>query len=63
MDPTSSRIKLTARLEESSQAPAEAVYDLLADISSHLEWAGRRQPRKSYRLLSVDGRPTPRMPI
>lgn len=46
--------ELTVRLEESSQAPAEAVYDLLADISSHLEWAGRRQPRKSYRLLSVD---------
>ena len=47
--------ELTVRLEEASRAPAEAVYDLLADIGSHLEWGGRRQPRKSYRLLSIDG--------
>ena len=47
--------ELTVRLEEASRAPAEAVYDLLADIGSHLEWGGRRQPRKSYRLLSVEG--------
>lgn len=46
--------ELTVRLEESSLAPAEAVYDLLADISSHLEWAGRRQPKTSYRLLSIE---------
>ena len=47
--------ELSVRLEETSRAPAEAVYDLLADIGSHLEWGGRRQPRKSYRLLSVEG--------
>ena len=47
--------ELTVRLEEASRAPAEAVYDLLADIGSHLEWGGRRQPRKTYRLLSVEG--------
>lgn len=47
--------ELTVRLEEGSRAPAEAVYDLLADIDSHLEWGGRRQPRRSYRLLSVEG--------
>ena len=46
--------ELTVRLEESSQAPAEAVYDLLTDISSHLEWGGRAQPKKTYRLLSID---------
>ncbi|HEY7659156.1 MAG TPA: SRPBCC family protein [Actinomycetota bacterium] len=47
--------ELTARLEESTSAPAEAVYDLLADVGSHLEWAGTRQPKKSYRLLSIEG--------
>ena len=47
--------ELTVRLEEASRAPAWVVYDLLADIGSHLEWGGRRQPRNSYRLLSVDG--------
>jgi hypothetical protein len=44
---------LTVRLQESCRAPAEAVYDLLADIPSHLEWAGRQQ-KKKYRLLSID---------
>jgi hypothetical protein len=46
--------ELSVRLEETSRAPAEAVYDLLADISSHLEWGGRAQPKTTYRLLSVD---------
>ena len=39
-------------MEEASQAPAEVVYDLLADIGSHLEWGGRMQ-KKNYRLLSI----------
>ncbi len=30
------------------------VYDLLADVSSHLEWGGRKQ-RRVFRLLSIDG--------
>jgi hypothetical protein len=45
--------ELVIRLEEASTAPAEEVYELLADIRSHLEWAGNRQPKKSFRLLSV----------
>ena len=44
--------ELVVRLEESSKAPAGAVYDLLADIPSHLEWGGRQQ-KKKYRLLSI----------
>jgi len=44
---------LTVRLEESSRAQAEAVYDMLADIRSHLEWGGRQQ-KKAYRLRSID---------
>jgi Polyketide cyclase / dehydrase and lipid transport len=31
----------------SCPAPAEVVYDLIADLSTHLEWNGRRQPRKT----------------
>ena len=41
------------RFEGTSQAPAEAVYDLLADLHSHLEWAGRRQ-LETTRLLTMD---------
>jgi hypothetical protein len=46
--------ELVVRLQETSRAPAEVVYDLLADVPSHLEWGGRMQPKKSYRLLSVE---------
>ena len=41
------------RFEGSSRAPAEVVYDLLADLQSHLEWGGRRQ-REITRLLTLD---------
>jgi hypothetical protein len=36
-----------------SRARPEQVYDVLADLRSHLEWAGTRQFR-SFRLLSLD---------
>jgi hypothetical protein len=41
-----------------SEAPPRVVYDLLADLSSHLEWGGRRQS-KTFRLLSIDAPPGP----
>ena len=37
----------------STRASAEAVYDVLADVGSHLRWAGEMQ-REKNRLLSVD---------
>jgi len=46
--------ELVVHLEEASTAPIEAVYDLLADIRSHLEWAGAMQPKKNFRLLSIE---------
>ena len=42
------------RLVERSAAPAEIVYDLLADLRSHAEWGGRRQRSKRFRLTSVE---------
>jgi polyketide cyclase/dehydrase/lipid transport protein len=41
------------RFEGSCRAPAEAVYELLANLESHLEWAGRRQS-ETTRLLTLD---------
>lgn len=41
------------RFQGTSRAPAEAVYDLLADLGSHLEWAGARQ-LETTRLLTMD---------
>jgi hypothetical protein len=41
------------RFEGTCRAPADAVYDLLADLGSHLEWAGARQ-LETTRLLTMD---------
>jgi hypothetical protein len=46
------------RFEGSCRAPAEVVYDLLADLQSHLEWAGRRQ-LETKRLLTLTAPPGP----
>ena len=45
--------ELFVRLEESSTSPAETVYELLADVRSHLEWGGEMKPKKNFRLLSI----------
>ena len=41
-------------LDARSDASPAAVYDVLADLSTHLDWAGARQHR-GFRLLSVNG--------
>jgi len=41
-----------------SNASPEAVYDLLADLQSHLEWAGTRQTR-DFHLVSLEAPPGP----
>jgi hypothetical protein len=44
---------MEGQVSEACRAPAEAVYALLADLSRHLEWGGRRRSKRS-RLLSID---------
>ncbi len=44
--------------EAACRAPAEAVYDLLADLRNHLDWAGERQG-ETTRLLTMDAPPGP----
>ena len=46
------------RFEGTAQASADAVYDLLEDLQSHLEWAGRRQ-LETTRLLTLEAPPSP----
>src|SRR5258706_4361576 len=41
-------------LEEHCDASPAAVYEVLADLSTHLDWGGRRQ-RRSFRLTSLQG--------
>jgi uncharacterized protein YndB with AHSA1/START domain len=44
---------LVVQVEATSRASAEAVYAVLADLSSHTEWAGERQAKRT-RLLTID---------
>jgi hypothetical protein len=46
------------RFEGTTGAPAEAVYDVLADLPSHLDWAGERQAATT-RLLTMEAPPGP----
>ncbi len=41
-----------------SKASPEAVYDLLANLRTHIEWGGARQSRE-FRLFSLDAPPGP----
>ena len=36
-----------------SAAPPELVYDIVADLPSHLEWMGERAPDRNFRLLTL----------
>jgi hypothetical protein len=44
---------MKAHLSRQCAAPADVVYDLLADLRTHLEWGGARQS-SDFRLLSLD---------
>jgi len=41
------------RLSKTCAAPPEAVYDMLADLHSHLHWGGEKQ-RRDFRILSLE---------
>ena len=45
---------LTFHVSVASEASPAALYDALADLGSHLGWAGKEAPWKSFRLLSMD---------
>ena len=51
------RTKRTITFKGRSAAPPEVVYDVLADLRSHLEWGGKRQ-YKMFRL-ELDAPPGP----
>jgi hypothetical protein len=40
-------------LEFASKVFPETIYDLLADLRSHLEWGGSRQPSRFQHLVSI----------
>jgi len=48
--PNALKRPIEVAVEVQTAAPAEAVYDLLADPASHLIWAGERQGSSSRAL-------------
>jgi hypothetical protein len=50
---------LTFRVSVPSKASPEAVYDVLSDLRTHLDWAGERAPDKNFRLLTMDAPSSP----
>lgn len=50
--------ELLVRVEATSRATPQAVYAVLADLSTHLVWAGERQGKKT-RLLTIDAPAAP----
>ena len=45
---------LTFRVSVRSTASPEALYDVLSDLRTHLDWAGARSPDDGFRLLTMD---------
>ena len=45
--------QITMRLTKRSSASPEAVYDVIADLRTHMTWGGTQQ-RSDFRLLSLD---------
>jgi hypothetical protein len=45
---------VTFHASGTSTASPEDVYEILADPSTHLEWAGKQAPNKAFKLLTLD---------
>ena len=51
--------RLPFRASIRTSASPQAVYDVVADLSTHLRWAGEESPNRDFRLLSMDASPGP----
>jgi polyketide cyclase/dehydrase/lipid transport protein len=45
---------VTFHASATSNVPPEDIYEILADPSTHLEWAGKQAPNKAFKLLTLD---------
>jgi len=46
--------RITFRASTNTGASPDRVYDVLADLRTHLAWAGSESPNKSFHLLDID---------
>jgi len=45
---------VTFHASATSTASPEDIYEILADLSTHIEWAGKQAARKDFKLLTLD---------
>ncbi len=50
---------ITFQASVASTASPDAIYAVLADLSTHLVWAGERSPDKNFRLLTMEAPSAP----
>jgi hypothetical protein len=50
--------QMSMHLTRSCSAPPDVVYDFLADLGTHITWAGRQQT-SDFRLLAIEAPPGP----
>ena len=50
---------ITFRASVPSTASPDAIYAVLADLGTHLVWAGERSPDQNFRLLTLDAPSAP----
>jgi hypothetical protein len=48
------RPALTFRVTVPTRATPEEVYDVLAQLPTHMAWCGEQAPRSNFRLLTID---------
>jgi Polyketide cyclase / dehydrase and lipid transport len=56
---TTTKPRLTFEASARSAASPEALYDVLADVTTHRVWGGEKAPRKSFRLLTMEAAARP----
>jgi hypothetical protein len=54
VSPATKPFRFETSVSARSGAPAELVYDLVADLSSHLQWLGEEAPDQKFRLLTLE---------
>jgi hypothetical protein len=54
-----SNVRLPFKASIRTTASRQAVYDLVADLRTHLRWAGEEAPKKDFRLLTMEASPAP----
>jgi hypothetical protein len=51
---TEQKPTITFHVEEPTDVSPDALYAVLSDLSTHIDWAGKNSPNKGFHLLTLD---------